>query len=47
MRAGHIVETGSVSDVLSRPQHEYTRSLLASVPTMHTDREKPLAMIAR
>jgi peptide/nickel transport system ATP-binding protein len=47
MRARHIVETGSVSDVLSRPQHEYTRSLLASVPTMHTDREKPLAMIAR
>ena len=46
MRAGQIVETGPVSEVLLRPQHEYTRSLLASVPTMHTDREKPLAMIA-
>jgi peptide/nickel transport system ATP-binding protein len=47
MRAGLIVETGSVSEVLTHPQHEYTRSLLASVPTMHTDRSEPLAMIAR
>jgi peptide/nickel transport system ATP-binding protein len=46
MRAGLIVETGPVSNVLSHPQHEYTRSLLASVPTMRTDRNQPLAMIA-
>jgi peptide/nickel transport system ATP-binding protein len=45
MRAGQIVETGSVSDVLLRPQHDYTRSLLASVPTMRTDRNQPLAMV--
>jgi peptide/nickel transport system ATP-binding protein len=45
MRGGLIVETGLVRDVLMRPQHEYTRSLLAAVPTLRTDREKPLAMI--
>ena len=45
MRAGQIVETGPVQQVLLHPQHEYTRSLLASVPTMRTDRNQPLAMI--
>lgn len=45
MRGGSIVETGPVKDVLLHPQHEYTRSLLASVPTMRTDRTRPLAMI--
>ena len=47
MRAGEIVETGPVRDVLTRPRHEYTRSLLAAVPTLRTDRNQPLAMIAR
>ncbi len=46
MRAGEIVETGRVRDVLTRPHHEYTRSLLAAVPTLRTDRNQPLAMIA-
>jgi peptide/nickel transport system ATP-binding protein len=46
MRAGEIVETGPVRDVLTHPQHEYTRSLLAAVPTLKTDRNQPLAMIA-
>ncbi|HYD56090.1 MAG TPA: dipeptide ABC transporter ATP-binding protein [Burkholderiales bacterium] len=32
MVQGRIVERGSVDDVLRRPQHEYTRSLLAAVP---------------
>jgi peptide/nickel transport system ATP-binding protein len=45
MRAGQIVETGAAKDVLMRPQHEYTRSLLAAVPTLRTDRAQPLAMI--
>ena len=45
MRAGQIVETGSVNSVLTRPAHEYTRSLLAAVPTLRTDRAQPLAMI--
>ncbi len=45
MRKGLIVETGGVSEVLTRPQHEYTRSLLAAVPTLRTDRTMPLAMV--
>jgi oligopeptide/dipeptide ABC transporter ATP-binding protein len=33
MYAGKIVEAGSVTDVLDRPQHPYTRGLLGSVPS--------------
>ena len=43
MRHGEIVETGSVDQVLTRPRHDYARSLLAAVPTMRTNRELPLA----
>jgi peptide/nickel transport system ATP-binding protein len=45
MRHGEIVEQGSVQQVLTQPQHAYTRSLLASAPSMRTDREKPLATV--
>ena len=34
MRAGRIVEQGDSADVLNRPQHDYTRTLLAAVPRM-------------
>ena len=43
MRHGEIVESGPVGQVLTAPQHAYTKSLLAAVPTMRTDREQPLA----
>jgi len=43
MRHGEIVELGDMQQVLTRPQHPYTQSLLASAPTMHTDRNKPLS----
>ena len=44
MRHGEIVEHGSVQQVMTHPVHAYTRSLLASAPTMRTDRESPLAV---
>jgi peptide/nickel transport system ATP-binding protein len=47
MRQGAIVEQGSVTQVLTRPQHAYTRSLLASAPTMFTPRDRPLATMER
>ena len=47
MRSGHIVESGAVADVLRSPQHEYTRSLLAAVPTLRTERGRPLATMTR
>jgi peptide/nickel transport system ATP-binding protein len=45
MRSGRIVETGPIHDVLVQPRHDYTRSLLAAVPTLRTDRNRPLAII--
>ena len=45
MYAGCIVETGSGQQVFSRAAHPYTRGLLHSVPTLHTDRSKPLRPI--
>ena len=36
MQAGRFVEQGTVDDVLHRPQHDYTRQLLAAVPTVPT-----------
>jgi len=45
MRSGQMLETGPALDVLTRPQHAYTKSLLGAVPTLRTDREKPLAMV--
>jgi len=45
MRAGQVVETGPCSRLLTAPEHPYTRSLLAAVPTLRTDRSRPLAMV--
>ncbi len=47
MRHGEIVEQGTALQVLTQPQHEYTRSLLASSPSMTTDRELPLTAGSR
>ena len=34
MYAGRIVEVGKVQDILRDPAHQYTRALLASIPTL-------------
>jgi len=34
MKEGRIVEQGSSQQIMQNPQHEYTKSLLASVPTL-------------
>jgi peptide/nickel transport system ATP-binding protein/glutathione transport system ATP-binding protein len=34
MRDGRVVEEGGVTDLFARPQHPYTRSLLAAVPRL-------------
>ena len=47
MQRGRIVEQASTRDLFLHPQHPYTRQLLASAPTMHTDRAQPLASIAQ
>jgi len=47
MRHGRIVEQGATQQVLTAPQHDYTRQLLASVPSMRTQRETPLATVSR
>ncbi|MGH9607912.1 MAG: ABC transporter ATP-binding protein [Terracidiphilus sp.] len=47
MRAGQVVETGASAQLLTAPQHDYTRSLLAAVPTLRTDRGRPLAMVGK
>ncbi len=45
MYAGRIVEQGSVSDVMARPSHPYTRGLMASTISAGM-RGKPLSVIA-
>ena len=38
MRAGRIVETGTTADLLKRPSHPYTESLLACIPRIGAGR---------
>ncbi len=47
MRGGEVVETGPAKRLLTAPQHAYTKSLLAAVPTLRTDRAQPLAVAER
>ncbi|MEO8558083.1 MAG: ABC transporter ATP-binding protein [Rhodospirillales bacterium] len=34
MKSGEIVETGTMADVLTKPQHPYTKMLIAAVPSV-------------
>ena len=43
MRLGRIVEQGSARDVLTNPQHDYTKALLAAVPALHASAPRDLS----
>ena len=45
IRHGQILEEASREQIFRAPQHAYTRSLLAAVPTLHTPRDRPLATV--
>jgi peptide/nickel transport system ATP-binding protein len=45
MRRGLLLETGTRDQVFLQPRHAYTKSLLGAVPTLTTDRTKPLATL--
>lgn len=45
MYGGRIIETGSVRQIFSAAQHPYTRGLLGAIPTLRTDRSRPLATV--
>ncbi len=34
LRSGRVIESGLTGDVLARPQHEYTKALMAAVPRL-------------
>jgi peptide/nickel transport system ATP-binding protein len=45
MYAGCLVELGTKQNIFHAPTHPYTRGLLNAVPTLHTDRARPLQTI--
>jgi oligopeptide/dipeptide ABC transporter ATP-binding protein len=45
MYAGNLVELGSKHEIFHAPAHPYTRGLLNAVPTLKTDRRRPLQTI--
>jgi peptide/nickel transport system ATP-binding protein len=45
MYAGNLVELGAKREIFQAPAHPYTRGLLNAVPTLNTDRDRPLLTI--
>ena len=45
MYAGSLVELATKRDIFRRPAHPYTQGLLRAVPTLRTDRARPLETI--
>jgi ABC-type dipeptide/oligopeptide/nickel transport system ATPase component len=45
MYAGEIVEMGSVEQIFSAASHSYTQGLISAIPTLRTDRGRPLEII--
>ena len=47
MYGGEIVEMGSVQDIFAGAAHAYTRGLINAIPTLKTDRSRPLATVEK
>ena len=47
MYAGQIVESGRTADIFSSPRHPYTKGLIGSVPRLHGNPDKLLAIPGR
>jgi peptide/nickel transport system ATP-binding protein len=45
MQHGRIIEIAATRELFTNPRHPYTRRLLASAPTMTSDRARPLASV--
>lgn len=45
MYAGRVVERGPVREIFKNPTHDYTRSLLASIPSLDSPQKSKLATI--
>ena len=43
MRLGRVVEEGTAREVLTNPQHDYTKALLAAVPGLHAPQPRALS----
>jgi peptide/nickel transport system ATP-binding protein len=47
MYVGEIVEMGPVAEIFSAARHSYTRGLISAIPTLKTDRTRPLAIVEK
>ena len=47
MYAGEVVEMGPVQNIFASPAHAYTRGLIGAIPTLKTDRSKPLVTVEK
>jgi ABC-type dipeptide/oligopeptide/nickel transport system ATPase component len=47
MYAGEIVEQGPVERIFAAAAHPYTRGLISAIPTLKTERSRPLAMVEK
>src|SRR5215471_8624640 len=47
MLGGEIVETGPVARIFAAAAHPYTRGLISALPTLKTERARPLATVER
>ncbi len=45
MQHGRLIEQAPTAELFRAAQHPYTRQLIASAPTMHSDRSRPLATL--